>query len=53
MQKNVLITGAAKRIGASCARLLHAQGYNIFLHYQTSVTQATELRDELNAIRPH
>ena len=53
MQKNVLITGAAKRIGASCARLLHAQGYNVFLHYQTSVMQATELRDELNAIRPH
>ena len=53
MQKNALITGAAKRIGASCARLLHAQGYNVFLHYQTSFEQAVALCDELNAIRPH
>ena len=34
MQKNVLITGAAKRIGAACARLLHSEGCNVFLHYQ-------------------
>ena len=51
MQKNVLITGAAKRIGAACARLLHSEGYNIFLHYRTSSAEALQLCDELNAIR--
>ena len=53
MQKNVLITGAAKRIGAACARLLHSEGYNIFLHYRTSSTEALQLCAELNAIRPN
>jgi pteridine reductase len=51
MQKNVLITGAAKRIGAACARRLHSEGCNIFLHYRTSSAQALQLCDELNAIR--
>ena len=53
MQKNVLITGAAKRIGAACARLLHSEGCNIFLHYRSSEVEAIALRDELNAIRPN
>ena len=35
MQKKVLITGAAKRIGAACARLLHGEGCNVFLHYRS------------------
>ena len=52
MSKNVLITGAAKRIGASCVRLLHASGYNIFLHYKTSKQDALELFEELNHKRP-
>jgi pteridine reductase len=51
MQKNVLITGAAKRIGAACARLLHSEGYNIFIHYRTSSAEALQLCAELNAIR--
>jgi len=49
--KNVLITGAAKRIGAACARLLHKEGYNIFLHYRSSSTEAMQLCDELNQQR--
>ncbi len=49
--KNVLITGAAKRIGATCARLLHKEGYNIFLHYRSSSTEAMQLCDELNQQR--
>lgn len=53
MPKNVLITGAAKRIGASCARLLHAHGYNVFIHYHASTQQAQALCGELNAIRPN
>lgn len=50
--KNVLITGAAKRIGAACARLLHSEGCNVFLHYRSSVAEARQLCDELNHLRP-
>jgi len=52
MRKNVLITGAAKRIGAACARKLHQQGCNIILHYLSSQAEAVQLSDELNQIRP-
>ena len=51
MQKNILITGAAKRIGAACARLLHSEGYNVFLHYKSSKEAAFLLCQELNGIR--
>ncbi len=50
--KNVLLTGAAKRIGAACARLLHSEGCNIFLHYRSSALEAQRLCDELNQQRP-
>ena len=50
--KNVLITGAAKRIGAACARLLHSEGCNVFLHYRSSAAEAQQLCDELNQKRP-
>ncbi len=52
MQKNILITGAAKRIGAACARLLHSEGCNVFLHYRSSQEAAFQLCAELNEIRP-
>jgi pteridine reductase len=52
MQKNVLITGAAKRIGAVCARSLHNKGCNVFLHYKSSKEAALQLCYELNQIRP-
>ena len=52
MQKNVLITGAAKRIGAACARLLHSEGCNVFLHYRSSKEAALQLFYELNQMRP-
>ncbi|MGR9045936.1 MAG: pteridine reductase [Gammaproteobacteria bacterium] len=52
MKKNVLITGAALRIGATCARLLHGEGFNIILHYRGSEQKALALGEELNAIRP-
>lgn len=51
MSKTILITGAAKRIGASCARLMHAEGYTLIVHYQNSETEAMALVAELNAIR--
>ncbi|WP_428353074.1 pteridine reductase [Methyloprofundus sp.] len=52
MTKNILITGSAKRVGAYCARYLHAQGANILLHYRNSKDQAQALANELNSIRP-
>jgi pteridine reductase len=52
MKKNVLITGAAKRIGASCARLLHNEGCNVLLHYRSSQQDAELLCTELNQKRP-
>jgi pteridine reductase len=51
VQKNVLITGAAIRIGAACARLLHNDGCNIILHYRSSKEAVIRLCDELNQIR--
>jgi pteridine reductase len=53
MRKNVFITGAAKRIGAACARLLHSEGCNVFLHYRSSEDDALQLCHELNQIRPN
>jgi pteridine reductase len=52
MQKNVLITGTAKRIGAACARMLHGEGCNVFLHYRSSKEAALQLCFDLNQIRP-
>lgn len=51
MHKNVLITGAARRIGAACARLLHGKGCNVVLHYNSSAEQALQLCDEMNEAR--
>lgn len=51
MKKNVLITGAAKRIGAACAQLLHAQGCNLLLHYKSSQQEAEQLCNGLNQKR--
>lgn len=52
MRKNVLITGAAKRIGAACARRLHREGYDIIVHYHASAREAQDLCDDLNRLRP-
>ncbi len=52
MNKVVLITGAAHRIGATTARILHAEGMNILLHYRHSRESAEALQTELNATRP-
>jgi len=49
--KTALITGGAKRVGAASARLLHAAGANLVIHYRSSATEARALQDELNAVR--
>jgi len=46
-----LITGAARRIGASIARTLHAQGADVAIHYRESGDAANEVAADLNAIR--
>ena len=48
----VLITGAARRIGAAIARGLHAAGANVVLHCHRSREEAESLADTLNAARP-
>lgn len=47
----VLVTGAARRVGAAIARTLHAAGATLVLHYRASAAEAAALTDELNARR--
>lgn len=47
-----LITGAARRIGAEIARILHENGLNVIIHYHTSKKEASALSLELNKKRP-
>lgn len=47
----VLITGAAQRLGAATARLLHDRGWRIALHCRASRAAADALAGELNALR--
>ncbi len=49
--KVALITGGAQRVGAMTARLLHAAGANILLHYRHSRQPALALQTELNERR--
>lgn len=49
--KVVLITGGAKRVGASICRLLHASGANLMIHYRSSTGEARALQSELNLQR--
>ncbi|NHI00863.1 MULTISPECIES: pteridine reductase [Oceanimonas] len=51
-QPVVLITGAARRIGASISRHLHQRGYRLVLHFHHSEALARELADSLNHERP-
>ena len=50
--KAVLVTGAARRIGATIARTLHAAGANVALHCHRSRDEAERVASELNAVRP-
>ncbi len=48
----VLVTGAARRIGASIARTLHAAGYDVALHCRASRAELDALIGELESARP-
>jgi pteridine reductase len=50
--KVVLITGGAKRIGASTTRTLHNAGYDVVIHYRSSADEAETLATELDLDRP-
>ncbi|NMG66464.1 pteridine reductase [Azoarcus indigens] len=47
----ILVTGAARRVGAEISRQLHATGARLVLHYRHSATEAQSLADDLNALR--
>lgn len=48
----ILITGAARRVGAEIARTLHAAGAKVVLHYRNSAGDAEALAADLNRLRP-
>ena len=48
----VLVTGAARRVGAEIARTLHEAGARVAIHHRTSAADATALAAALNAKRP-
>jgi pteridine reductase len=47
----ILITGAARRVGAEIARTLHAGGASVVLHYRSSAGEADALAATLNGLR--
>lgn len=46
-----LVTGAAKRVGATIARHLHDAGFDLVLHHRASKTEALTLAAELESRR--
>ncbi len=49
----VVITGAARRVGACIARTVHAAGYDVALHCRHSRAELDALIADLEAARPH
>jgi len=48
----LLVTGAARRIGAATVVRFHQQGFNVIIHYNSSSEDAYALQTRLNHIRP-
>lgn len=48
----ILVTGAARRLGAAISRELHRAGARLILHYRHSTDAAEQLATTLNRIRP-
>lgn len=51
MNKRILITGAAKRIGKEMALSFFKKGWDIVIHFNTSKDEAESLADQMNAER--
>lgn len=49
--KVILITGAARRVGAEIARWLHAEGALVALHYRNSAADAAALARQFEQVR--
>jgi pteridine reductase len=49
--KTLLITGGARRVGATIARTLHGAGANVVVHYRNSAADAEKLAAGLNDAR--
>ncbi len=52
MNKTILITGAAKRIGRDIALAFSDLGWNIIIHYNSSKKEADELASQINSTNP-
>jgi len=50
--KVVLVTGAARRIGAAIVTRLHENGARVAIHYRGSADAADTLARQLNTVRP-
>jgi 3-oxoacyl-[acyl-carrier protein] reductase len=50
--KNVLITGGSRGIGAACVRLFHKAGANVFFTYKSDLVSANCLINEFNDNSP-
>ncbi|MDP3518422.1 MAG: pteridine reductase [Pseudohongiella sp.] len=50
-ERVVLITGAARRIGARTAEIFHQQGYRVLIHCHHSLSDAETLAHTLNTAR--
>jgi pteridine reductase len=49
--KTVLVTGAARRIGAAIAKAMHAAGASVVIHHRGSAQEAAALARDLNEAR--
>lgn len=52
LNKNVLITGGSRGIGAACVRLFHKAGANVFFTYKSDSKSAKDLINEFNENHP-
>ena len=50
-QKFIFLTGGAKRIGKTTCKHFHNEGFNIIFHYNSSKSEANEIKKNLNEIR--
>ena len=51
MNRTILITGAAKRIGREMAKAFFDRGWDIIIHFNNSIEDALSLADQMNAQR--
>lgn len=49
--KTILVTGAARRLGAAMVRGFHGAGANVAIHYRSSANDASSLAEALNSVR--